>query len=293
MTQAMTRVPAHGPSRTAARTPPSRWPDVPPTTWKLNIWAAKMNAAVTPSSGTARSSSVRFVRRTAIARTTTVIRPHRGRDGQRQEPVGGVHLGRGRQRAGRGDDGGGEHPILCGGDVGNGRRWPSLPQQHAIEQRRYTFARCLRLDQSSNPRPRRSAITCGRAACAGRRSAGSCSTSWPRRTATSRAPSSSIGAAQVDPGTTPSTVYRTLRVLEELGVVRHAHGRDGREEFHVRPGSDHGHLHCAHCGASWEIDPVDAKATVHSFDARFGFEIDLSHLTVVGRCADCRRGERA
>ncbi len=98
---------------------------------------------------------------------------------------------------------------------------------------------------------------------------------------------------QVDPGTTPSTVYRTLRVLEELGVVRHAHGRDGREEFHVRPGSDHGHLHCAHCGASWEIDPVDAKATVHSFDARFGFEIDLSHLTVVGRCADCRRGERA
>jgi Fur family transcriptional regulator, ferric uptake regulator len=95
----------------------------------------------------------------------------------------------------------------------------------------------------------------------------------------------------VDPGTTPSTVYRTLRVLEELGVVRHAHGLDGREEFHVRPAAEHGHLHCAHCGASWEIAPEDAAATVTSFNDRWGFEVDLGHLTVVGRCAACRAGE--
>lgn len=93
-----------------------------------------------------------------------------------------------------------------------------------------------------------------------------------------------------DPQTTPSTVYRTLRVLEELGVVRHAHGLDGREEFHVRPGAEHGHLCCADCGQSWEIQPADATATVESFATSRGFEVDLSHLTVVGRCADCRRG---
>jgi Fur family ferric uptake transcriptional regulator len=92
----------------------------------------------------------------------------------------------------------------------------------------------------------------------------------------------------VDPGTTPSTVYRTLRVLEELGMVRHAHGQDGREEFHVRPGPQHGHLHCSHCGARWEIDPGDAEATIASFHERLGFEVDLSHLTVVGRCSACR-----
>ena len=38
-----------------------------------------------------------------------------------------------------------------------------------------------------------------------------------------------------DPTTTPSTVYRTLDVLEELGLVRHGHDVDGREEFHVAP----------------------------------------------------------
>jgi Fur family ferric uptake transcriptional regulator len=91
----------------------------------------------------------------------------------------------------------------------------------------------------------------------------------------------------VDPETTPSTVYRTLRVLEELGVVQHAHGADGREEFHVRPAEAHGHLHCSECGESWEISPADAAATVREFRDRLRFEIDLSHLSVGGRCASC------
>ena len=93
----------------------------------------------------------------------------------------------------------------------------------------------------------------------------------------------------VDPDTTPSTVYRTLRVLEELGVVRHAHGPDGREEYHLRPAAEHGHLYCDTCGASWEIGPEDAAATVSAFRERHGFTVDLSHLTVVGRCAACAR----
>ena len=47
---------------------------------------------------------------------------------------------------------------------------------------------------------------------------------------------------ELDPETTPSTVYRTLDLLEELGVISHSHGLDGREEFHVQPAFDHGHL---------------------------------------------------
>jgi Fur family transcriptional regulator, ferric uptake regulator len=91
----------------------------------------------------------------------------------------------------------------------------------------------------------------------------------------------------IDPGTTPSTVYRTLRALEDVGLVRHAHGLDGREEFHVRPGDEHGHLHCDGCGSSWEIGSVEAQATIDAFRRGRGFEVDLSHLTVVGRCRAC------
>ena len=90
-----------------------------------------------------------------------------------------------------------------------------------------------------------------------------------------------------DPETTPSTVYRTLDVLEELGLVRHGHGADGREEFHVRPTTDHGHLHCASCGDVWEIGADEAASLVSSLHASRGFDVDLSHLTIVGRCAAC------
>jgi Fur family transcriptional regulator, ferric uptake regulator len=92
----------------------------------------------------------------------------------------------------------------------------------------------------------------------------------------------------VDRETTPSTVYRTLDVLEELGLVRHGHGADGREEFHVQPSDAHGHLHCASCGRSWEIGDDQAASIVRAFREADGFEVDLSHVTVVGRCAACR-----
>jgi len=65
----------------------------------------------------------------------------------------------------------------------------------------------------------------------------------------------------VDPATIPSTVYRTLDVLEDLGYVRHHHGVDGREEFHVLPSEDHGHFHCQVCGTSWEISPEEGAGT--------------------------------
>jgi Fur family ferric uptake transcriptional regulator len=85
-------------------------------------------------------------------------------------------------------------------------------------------------------------------------------------------------------------VYRTLDVLEELGVLSHSHGADGREEFHVLPASEHGHLYCRRCGSQWELegqDP-DVVATVGAFRDGRGFDVDVSHLTLIGLCADCR-----
>jgi Fur family ferric uptake transcriptional regulator len=92
----------------------------------------------------------------------------------------------------------------------------------------------------------------------------------------------------LDPSTIPSTVYRTLDVLEELGLVRHAHGLDGREEYHVLPRTEHGHIHCSRCGRSWDIEASEAADLVAALRRDRGFEMDLSHLTISGRCATCR-----
>ena len=68
-----------------------------------------------------------------------------------------------------------------------------------------------------------------------------------------------------DPETTPSTVYRTLDVLEELGLVSHSHGHDGREEFHVWPVTEHAHLACEACRATWEIEGDEALAITEAW----------------------------
>lgn len=91
-----------------------------------------------------------------------------------------------------------------------------------------------------------------------------------------------------DPSTIPSTVYRTLEVLEELGLVRHGHGPDGRQQYHVLPHAEHGHLHCRACGSAWEITADEAASIVAALESARGFAVDLSHVTIVGRCRDCR-----
>lgn len=98
------------------------------------------------------------------------------------------------------------------------------------------------------------------------------------------------GCRAIDPATTPSTVYRTLDVLEEIGLVSHSHGLEGRQEFHIRPGAPHGHLACAGCGTTWELLPDEVASLLDGLRVTRGFEVALDHLTVVGRCAACREG---
>jgi Fur family ferric uptake transcriptional regulator len=90
-----------------------------------------------------------------------------------------------------------------------------------------------------------------------------------------------------NPDTTPSTVYRTLDVLEDLGLVRHSHGHDGREEFHVLPAEEHGHLTCESCGATAEIESRDARRLLREIERSTGYRVDVSHLAVSGLCSSC------
>ena len=62
-----------------------------------------------------------------------------------------------------------------------------------------------------------------------------------------------------------------------------------RRAIGVLPQSEHGHLRCAACGRSWEIDQGAAAALVRTLADERGFAVDLSHLAIVGRCAQCQK----
>lgn len=85
-----------------------------------------------------------------------------------------------------------------------------------------------------------------------------------------------------------STVYRTLEVLEELDLVRHAHLTDRAPTYHSASTPAHVHLVCRTCGKVTEVSPDVVEPMTATLEGVYGFATDVGHLTVFGTCADCR-----
>ena len=83
-----------------------------------------------------------------------------------------------------------------------------------------------------------------------------------------------------------STVYRTLEVLEELGLVRHAHLSDRAPTYHSTSEHEHFHLVCRNCHRVISVDPDVLSALSESLLADHGFSVDVGHLTIFGTCGD-------
>ena len=99
-----------------------------------------------------------------------------------------------------------------------------------------------------------------------------------------------IGAQvqQTARGVNISTIYRTLELLEQIGMVTHTHLGHGAPTYHLASDADHVHLVCRDCGRVTEIGPDAIRPLITALEDRHGFETDVGHLTVFGRCADCR-----
>jgi Fur family transcriptional regulator, ferric uptake regulator len=84
-----------------------------------------------------------------------------------------------------------------------------------------------------------------------------------------------------------STVYRTLELLEDLGLVTHTHLGHGAPIYHAAAEQRHLHLVCRDCETVIETDIAIADPLVGQLREQFGFETDLAHFAVFGRCRDC------
>jgi Fur family ferric uptake transcriptional regulator len=84
-----------------------------------------------------------------------------------------------------------------------------------------------------------------------------------------------------------STVYRTLELLERLGLVWHTHLGKGAPVYHA---AEHPHLHvvCSSCGAIASADPALLQPAAERLAADLGFSVDVGHVALTGTCRDCR-----
>jgi Fur family ferric uptake transcriptional regulator len=88
------------------------------------------------------------------------------------------------------------------------------------------------------------------------------------------------------PGVNPSTVYRTLALLEEVGVLQHSHVESGAE-YHRAAEAHHVHLTCRNCGHDDELSLDEAGRLRQLISRHHGFEADLTHFAITGLCAEC------
>jgi len=93
-------------------------------------------------------------------------------------------------------------------------------------------------------------------------------------------------------GINKSTVYRTLELLEGLGLVVRSELSGGRVYHHAEEGHHH-HLVCKKCGRQFHCDETALIPLKQSLEEKLGFEADLSHHVIHGLCRECReKGEK-
>lgn len=86
-----------------------------------------------------------------------------------------------------------------------------------------------------------------------------------------------------------STVYRTLDVLEQLGLVRHTHLSDRAPTYHSVTDHEHFHLVCRNCDRVISVDPEVVASLTERLRAEQGFVVDVGHLAIFGNCVECER----
>jgi Fur family ferric uptake transcriptional regulator len=88
-------------------------------------------------------------------------------------------------------------------------------------------------------------------------------------------------------GVNISTVYRTLELLEGLGLVTHAHLGHGAPTYHAVTGEEHVHLVCRSCEHVAELSPAIVEHLVRDLQTERGFVVDIGHVTIFGLCRTC------
>ena len=91
------------------------------------------------------------------------------------------------------------------------------------------------------------------------------------------------------PNVNISTIYRTLELLEQLGLVTETDLGGGRVRYHPADKGHHHHLVCQECGAIIDLNESLLSPLKEALLREDNFIADLRHLGIFGRCVKCRK----
>lgn len=85
-----------------------------------------------------------------------------------------------------------------------------------------------------------------------------------------------------------STVYRTLELLRDIGIVAETDLGNGVRHFALLGDERHHHLICLQCGYVESVDDALFDELRRTLRETKRFEARIDHLALFGLCADCR-----
>jgi len=94
------------------------------------------------------------------------------------------------------------------------------------------------------------------------------------------------------PAVNLATVYRTLELLKELGIVTAIDTGEGCVYYELAGKQPHHHLVCVGCGHMLELDDDVLQPLEKELCKRYGFQVNLNHLALFGTCPKCQKARR-
>ena len=96
---------------------------------------------------------------------------------------------------------------------------------------------------------------------------------------------------RVNPAIGRASVFRTLELLTQLGIIRPTYiSTSSTPTYVLMHGGHHHHVICTECKRFFEFDDCGLEALTSNLQATLGIEISGHLLEFYGVCAACRGG---
>lgn len=96
------------------------------------------------------------------------------------------------------------------------------------------------------------------------------------------------GLLAVTPEVGRATVFRTLRLLQDIGALCQVVLSDGTVEYRLTSGGHHHHMVCSDCGAVTDFATCDLQEVLAKLAEVTGYDVSSHRLEVYGRCGQCQ-----